>query len=94
MPFKVRCKLVAFTGDPDRFPCHFDYKIGDEFTYDIDRDAYFASTGITYEYNKWFSMALFHIYAKSKNHNSHIESDRNTVYLGLNFKLPRPYIIR
>lgn len=33
MPFKVRCKLVAFTGDPDRFPCHFDYKIGDEFTY-------------------------------------------------------------
>ena len=36
MPFKVRCKLVAFTGDPDRFPCHFDYKIGDEFTYNGD----------------------------------------------------------
>lgn len=34
MPFKVRCKLVAFLGDVDSFPCHFDYKIGDEFTYD------------------------------------------------------------
>ena len=37
MPFKVRCKLVAFTGDPDRFPCHFDYQIGDEFTYNGER---------------------------------------------------------
>jgi uncharacterized repeat protein (TIGR04076 family) len=34
MPYKVRCKLAAFMGDPERFPCHFDYKIGDEFTYD------------------------------------------------------------
>jgi hypothetical protein len=37
MPFKVRCKLVAFTGDPERFPCHFDYHIGDEFTYDGEK---------------------------------------------------------
>jgi uncharacterized repeat protein (TIGR04076 family) len=37
MPFKVRCKLVEFTGDPERFPCHFDYKIGDEFTYDGEK---------------------------------------------------------
>lgn len=37
MPFKVRCKLVSFTGDPERFPCHFDYKIGDEFTYDGEK---------------------------------------------------------
>ena len=37
MPFKIRCKLVAFTGDPDRFPCHFDYKIGDEFTYNGEK---------------------------------------------------------
>jgi hypothetical protein len=37
MPFKVRCKLTAFTGDPERFPCHFDYKIGDEFTYDGEK---------------------------------------------------------
>jgi hypothetical protein len=37
MPFKVRCKLVSFTGDPERFPCHFDYQIGDEFTYDGEK---------------------------------------------------------
>jgi hypothetical protein len=37
MPFKVRCQLVEFVGDPDRFPCHFDYKIGDEFTYNGER---------------------------------------------------------
>jgi uncharacterized repeat protein (TIGR04076 family) len=33
MPFKVRCKLVGFLGDVEHFPCHFDYKVGDEFTY-------------------------------------------------------------
>jgi hypothetical protein len=37
MPFKVRCRLVEFTGDPDRFPCHFDYHIGDSFTYDGEK---------------------------------------------------------
>jgi uncharacterized repeat protein (TIGR04076 family) len=37
MPFKVRCKLVSFTGDPDNFPCHFDYRIGDEFYYDGEK---------------------------------------------------------
>ena len=37
MPFKVRCKLVAFLGDVDSFPCHFDYKIGDEFTYNGEK---------------------------------------------------------
>ena len=37
MPYKVRCKLVSFTGDPDRFPCHFDYHIGDSFTYDGEK---------------------------------------------------------
>ncbi len=37
MPFKVRCKLVAFTGDPDNFPCHFGYQIGDGFTYDGEK---------------------------------------------------------
>jgi len=34
MPFKVRCKLIEFIGDEERFPCHFNYKIGDGFTYD------------------------------------------------------------
>jgi len=32
--FKVRCKLIAFEGDEAMFPCHFNYKIGDEFYYD------------------------------------------------------------
>ena len=34
MPFKVKCTLVSFIGDPERFPCHFDYQIGESFTYD------------------------------------------------------------
>ena len=32
--FKVKCKLVAFVGHEEKFPCHFGYKIGDEFYYD------------------------------------------------------------
>ena len=32
--FKVRCKLVSFAGYEELFPCHFNYKIGDEFYYD------------------------------------------------------------
>ncbi|MFH1647837.1 MAG: hypothetical protein ABID71_09185 [Chloroflexota bacterium] len=34
MPFKVRCKLIGFMNDAEKFPCHFDYQIGEEFTYD------------------------------------------------------------
>jgi hypothetical protein len=34
MPFKVRGKLVGFMNDEEKFPCHFDYAIGEEFTYD------------------------------------------------------------
>ena len=37
LPFKVKCTLVSFTGDEERFPCHFDYKIGDPFTYDGEK---------------------------------------------------------
>jgi uncharacterized repeat protein (TIGR04076 family) len=37
MPFKVKCTLVSFTGDPEYFPCHFNYEIGDEFTYDGEK---------------------------------------------------------
>jgi len=37
MPFKVRGKLIGFMNDVDRFPCHFDYEIGEEFTYDGER---------------------------------------------------------
>ena len=32
--FKVKCKLVRFAGHVENFPCHFGYKIGDEFYYD------------------------------------------------------------
>jgi uncharacterized repeat protein (TIGR04076 family) len=32
--YKVRCKLMRFEGDAEMFPCHFDYKIGDEIYYD------------------------------------------------------------
>jgi uncharacterized repeat protein (TIGR04076 family) len=32
--FKVRCRLIAFEGDEATYPCHFNYKIGDEFYYD------------------------------------------------------------
>lgn len=32
--FKVRCKLIAFDGDTENFPCHFHYNIGDEIIYD------------------------------------------------------------
>jgi uncharacterized repeat protein (TIGR04076 family) len=32
--FRVRCRLIAFDGDEETFPCHFNYKIGDEFYYD------------------------------------------------------------
>lgn len=32
--YKVRCKLIKFEGDPQTFPCHFNYQIGDEIYYD------------------------------------------------------------
>ena len=32
--FKVRCRLISFMADEEKFPCHFNYKIGDEFYYD------------------------------------------------------------
>ncbi|HTY81929.1 MAG TPA: hypothetical protein VMB24_04025 [Dehalococcoidales bacterium] len=35
--YKVRCKLVKFEGDEKTFPCHFNYRIGDEFYYDGER---------------------------------------------------------
>lgn len=32
--FKVRCELIAFEEDEEKFPCHFNYKIGDEIYFD------------------------------------------------------------
>jgi len=32
--FKVRCELMTFEADEEKFPCHFNYKIGDEIYFD------------------------------------------------------------
>jgi uncharacterized repeat protein (TIGR04076 family) len=32
--FKVRCELIAFEADEEKFPCHFKYEIGDEIYFD------------------------------------------------------------
>ncbi len=37
MAYKVKCRLTAFLGDVEHFPCHFGYKIGDEFIYDGEK---------------------------------------------------------
>ena len=37
MPFKIRFRLIGFMGDEKEYPCHFGYKIGDEFVYDGER---------------------------------------------------------
>jgi len=37
MGFKVRCKLIDWGGDEELFPCHFGYKIGDEFIFDGEK---------------------------------------------------------
>lgn len=34
MAFKVRAKFNGFIGDEEKYPCHFDYKIGEKITYD------------------------------------------------------------
>jgi uncharacterized repeat protein (TIGR04076 family) len=35
--YKVKCTLGSFAGDEKNFPCHFNYKIGDEFYFDGER---------------------------------------------------------
>ena len=32
--YKVKCTLIEFVGDERKYPCHFNYKIGDEIYYD------------------------------------------------------------
>ena len=34
MAFKVRAKFLGFFADEEKYPCHFDYKIGEEIIYD------------------------------------------------------------
>ena len=35
--FKVKVTVVGFLGDEDKYPCHFQHKIGDEFIYDGEK---------------------------------------------------------
>ena len=35
--FKVKAIVVGFLGDEDKYPCHFQYKIGDEFIWDGEK---------------------------------------------------------
>ncbi|MGA7678257.1 MAG: hypothetical protein WCA51_07780 [Dehalococcoidia bacterium] len=35
--FKVKATVVDFLGDEEKYPCHFQYKIGDEFIYDGEK---------------------------------------------------------
>lgn len=37
MSFKVKATVVAFLGDAQKYPCHFQHKIGDEFIYDGEK---------------------------------------------------------
>jgi uncharacterized repeat protein (TIGR04076 family) len=32
--FKVKATVVDFLGDKERYPCHHQYKLGDEFIFD------------------------------------------------------------
>lgn len=37
MSFQVKATVVAFLGDAQKYPCHFQHKIGEEFIYDGER---------------------------------------------------------
>ncbi len=37
MPYTARAKMIDFMVNEEKFPCHFDYKIGDGFTYDGEK---------------------------------------------------------
>ena len=35
--FKVKATVVDFLGDEEKYPCHFQHKIGDEFIFDGEK---------------------------------------------------------
>jgi len=35
--FQVKATVVGFMGDEEKYPCHFQHKIGDQFTYDGEK---------------------------------------------------------
>ena len=34
--FKVKATVIGFIGNVDKYPCHFQYKIGDEIIFDCE----------------------------------------------------------
>ena len=37
MPFKVKATLIGFLGNTERYPCHFNHKVGDEVIFDGEK---------------------------------------------------------
>jgi uncharacterized repeat protein (TIGR04076 family) len=37
MPFQVKATVVRFLGDEEKYPCHFQHRVGDEFIYDGEK---------------------------------------------------------
>ena len=37
MSFKVKATVIDFLGDEEKYPCHFQHEIGDEFIYDGEK---------------------------------------------------------
>ena len=37
MPFQVKATVTGFLGDEERYPCHFQHNVGDEFAYDGEK---------------------------------------------------------
>lgn len=35
--FQVKATVIGFAGDEDKYPCHFQHKVGDEFIYDGEK---------------------------------------------------------
>ena len=35
--FKVKATMAEFLGDEEKYPCHFQHKIGDEFVWDGEK---------------------------------------------------------
>ncbi|MEI6125419.1 MAG: SPOR domain-containing protein [Pseudomonadota bacterium] len=64
------------------------------FGFKIDRKIFILSPSITYNYARWLDIALYYSYVKDRNKIFSLETERNTVYLSLNFKPLRPYIFR
>ncbi len=37
MSFKVKVTLIGFLGNTERYPCHFNHKVGDEVIFDGEK---------------------------------------------------------